>query len=210
MPEKKTCSVCGGPLTLRNAYGICKNTPQCVAARDRLSNSDGPKPKPLCLGCGKYLTKLRIEQNKRKCGPCEQKAKKASAERMHRWGVAKRYGLQPGEYEALYFLQNGRCAICARATGKSRRLSVDHDHKKTGREAVRGLLCAPCNRMLGNARDNPEFFRRAVQYLTSPPAPAEIKPGPKQDEYLIRYDAEWLVVRRLKDDVLARGPIEVD
>lgn len=76
------------------------------------------------------------------------------------------YGLSEGDYEALYAAQDGRCAICRRATGRVKRLAVDHDHK-TGK--VRGLLCGTCNKMLGHARDEPEFFTRGREYLLNPP-----------------------------------------
>lgn len=47
-------------------------------------------------------------------------------------------------------------------------MAVDHDHK-TG--MVRGILCARCNHdILGHARDEIEFFERAIEYLKSPPA----------------------------------------
>ncbi|HEY6021914.1 MAG TPA: endonuclease VII domain-containing protein [Candidatus Paceibacterota bacterium] len=77
------------------------------------------------------------------------------------------YGLALGEYDALKASQNGTCAICQRATGAKKKLAVDHDHK-TG--YVRGLLCGPCNGMLGKARDDVEFFLRAAEYLKNPPA----------------------------------------
>lgn len=64
-------------------------------------------------------------------------------------------------------VQGGACAICRRATGKTRRLAVDHDHQSG---QVRGLLCKPCNRLLGHARDDVEFFERAGDYLSEPPA----------------------------------------
>lgn len=83
--------------------------------------------------------------------------------------VTKVYGLTAEEYDRLYAHQGGRCAICRRATGASRRLAVDHDHR-TGE--VRGLLCKSDNRLLGFARDDVEFFQRAVAYLTEPPAAA--------------------------------------
>jgi hypothetical protein len=35
---------------------------------------------------------------------------------------------------------------------------------------VRGLLCTPCNKMLGHARDNTRMFARAIEYLVNPPA----------------------------------------
>lgn len=81
--------------------------------------------------------------------------------------VQKVYGLEPGEYEALYELQGGRCAIrdCP-ATGKSRRLSVDHDHK-TGN--VRGLLCRPHNDMFGLVKDDINILMSMIAYLLHPP-----------------------------------------
>lgn len=84
----------------------------------------------------------------------------------HEKRVQETYGLKKGEYALLYTFQGGRCAICRRATGASRRLSVDHDHA-TG--DVRGLLCRPCNTMLGHARDREDFFERAQWYLRASP-----------------------------------------
>lgn len=77
------------------------------------------------------------------------------------------YGLAKGEYARLYEFQGGRCAICRRATGKSKRLAVDHDHK-TGE--VRGLCCSICNRViLGHSRDDVRFFLRCLAYLRRSP-----------------------------------------
>lgn len=90
--------------------------------------------------------------------------RKASA---HESRVQKVYGLGPGQYQELYRFQGGKCYICQRATGASRRLSVDHDHK-TGK--VRGLLCRPCNDVLGHFRDDTEAFVRAHKYLQLSPA----------------------------------------
>lgn len=84
----------------------------------------------------------------------------------HEKRVQKTYGLEAGEYAQLYSFQGGLCALCRRATGASRRLSVDHDHA-TG--DVRGLLCRPCNTLLGHARDKVTFFLRCIWYLRKPP-----------------------------------------
>jgi hypothetical protein len=77
------------------------------------------------------------------------------------------YGLAEGDYEKLYRFQDGRCAGCQRATGRTKRLAVDHSHL-TGE--VRGLLCGPCNRMVGWFRDDPSTFGRLANYLVNPPA----------------------------------------
>lgn len=101
--------------------------------------------------------------------------KAASHERM----VMKTYGLKEGEYQALYEAQGGACAICRRAKGLKKKLAVDHDHA-TG--YVRGLLCGPCNKILGHLRDDPELAMNVVRYLDGPPAQKHIGYRKAEDE----------------------------
>jgi hypothetical protein len=91
----------------------------------------------------------------------------------HEKRVQKTYGLAKGEYAQLYDFQGGRCALCRRSTGASRKLSVDHCHASG---EVRGELCRPCNSFLGHARDSIEFFTRCIRYLEHPPY-ARMKAG---------------------------------
>lgn len=88
--------------------------------------------------------------------------------KVHDNRVVKVYGLSPGDYDRLYVIQGGKCYICQRATGASKRLAVDHDHISG---EVRGLLCKLCNRdVLGHLRDDIEALQRAIDYLREPPA----------------------------------------
>jgi len=103
------------------------------------------------------------------CGTCTYAVRKERSRNAHARALEKRYGITRADYDALYAAQGGVCYICRRATGKTRRLSVDHDHA-TGK--VRGLLCRPCNNILGHARDDIEFFERAIEFLKNPPANA--------------------------------------
>lgn len=103
----------------------------------------------------------------------ERVRRKQSARERH---IAATYGLQPGDAAAILEIQGGTCAICQRATGATKHLSIDHDHAccpgpiSCGK-CVRGLLCGPCNRgVLGHLRDDPAALQRAIDYLTSPPA----------------------------------------
>lgn len=107
-----------------------------------------PHPGPRCVTCHRLVTQVRTKA-------------------AHESRVQKTYGLGPGDYDRLYEAQDNVCAICRRATGSARRLSVDHDHK-TG--TVRGLLCRPCNDMLGHLKDDPSAFERAARYLRDHPA----------------------------------------
>jgi hypothetical protein len=68
------------------------------------------------------------------------------------------------------------CFICQRATGKTKRLAVDHDHDcDAGHDrnmgcpkCIRALLCGPCNRLVGFL--DAEALARAIEVLTNPPA----------------------------------------
>ncbi|SHU54419.1 endonuclease VII domain-containing protein [Mycobacteroides abscessus] len=93
------------------------------------------------------------------------------------------YGITPAEYQALYTAQGGVCAICQRATGKTRRLAVDHNHQ-TGE--VRGLLCKTCNWIV-IGRYSITMLSRAIDYLINPPARTILqKPAPTETVWV-----EW-------------------
>ncbi|AXH46799.1 endonuclease VII [Mycobacterium phage Acolyte] len=129
-----------------------------------------PKTPKRCVDC----VKQGIVAKRKTPHPGPRCATHHRAKRRERssgaWGlrIEATYGITPEEYWKIYEFQGGRCYICQRANGKVKRLSVDHDHK-TG--IIRGLLCTMCNKYtLGWARDCIEFFKRAIAYLTNPPA----------------------------------------
>lgn len=96
----------------------------------------------------------------------EFRSQRKSMTQEQRWIAV--YGITAEEYWGIYKQQQERCAICRRATGARKRLSVDHCHE-TG--MVRGLLCTTCNKhVLGHLRDDTEALQRAIDYLRYPPA----------------------------------------
>lgn len=100
--------------------------------------------------------------------------KKAQKARNHERSVQAAYGLGPGDYERLLEAQGGHCAIAGcRATGRTKRLAVDHHHESG---EVRGLLCGPHNRTIGYNFDSPEAFDSLAEYLRNPPARAVLDP----------------------------------
>lgn len=129
--------------------------------------------KPCCKDCKSTTRALNYAGPR--CATCWRAEEARRKQVAHGQYVEKTYGITAEEYDKLYKAQGGKCAICRRATGKARRLAVDHDHK-TGK--VRGLLCKPCNRYgLGMfARDNPEILERAAAYLRNPPADDILSP----------------------------------
>lgn len=135
---------------------------QAPAAAGAAVSQWTPKPCARCNG-----TKGPKFIDRKYCFRCTGLVKKEAAEKAHRTRVAGVYGLKDGDYDRLYEAQGGVCAICNWATGKSKRLAVDHDHA-TGE--VRGLICSRDNQMLGHGRDKTEFFQRVIDYLNHPPA----------------------------------------
>lgn len=68
------------------------------------------------------------------------------------------YGLTLKQFEEMSAAQGHRCKVCREPAP----LVVDHDHQ-TNR--VRGLLCTPCNRSLGYAKESPARLRALADYL---------------------------------------------
>lgn len=111
--------------------------------------------------------------------PTAAERRKAREAKERAWArrILATYGITPEQYWECWRYQAGKCAICCRATGRTRRLAVDHDHScgeghdpKTGcPKCVRGLCCQRCNRFIGLMGDDPRAFDRAARYLRTPP-----------------------------------------
>jgi GT2 family glycosyltransferase len=77
----------------------------------------------------------------------------------------KAYNLSIADYDRLFEIQDGKCAICGTTEPGNINFSyfaIDHDHNN---KKVRGLLCNKCNRGLGFFKDNFETLYKAYKYL---------------------------------------------
>jgi hypothetical protein len=79
-----------------------------------------------------------------------------------RWSLGRRYGLSSEDYFGMLQRQNGVCGICRQPNTGKRDWHIDHDH---GNGRVRGVLCNPCNLMIGLAKDDPDTLRAGAKYL---------------------------------------------
>jgi len=91
--------------------------------------------------------------------------------------VVKHYSLQYSykitlaQYSELLLRQNNLCLGCLRPQSEfEKAFCVDHDHsccpgEKSCGKCIRGLLCGPCNRVLGQANDNIGILRRLADYV---------------------------------------------
>lgn len=77
--------------------------------------------------------------------------------------LIRTFGITLIEYNVLLEKQGGGCAICGKLIDNGRSLAVDHDNK-TGR--IRGVLCANCNRAIGQFAHDPARLQNAINYLS--------------------------------------------
>lgn len=150
-----TCSEpdCNGPVRTRGLCAACYNKAYKRGNLQMTLFGTGGRPK----------------------NPPGKRERRPQTEAMYRAKLKHKYGITADDYNQLLGQQGGVCAICGRSaedghSAKKRmpkkRLSVDHDHS-TG--AVRGLLCSPCNTVLGLMRDDPALLTAAAGYLLRTP-----------------------------------------
>lgn len=113
------------------------------------------RPRPRCKPCHNTYRRAHYRQSPRVLADV-------------RMRNLARYGLTPEDYDRKHTEQGGVCAICGRPEtstskhGLTRLLAVDHDHQ-TG--AIRDLLCASCNLVVGHLEKNPVDPHRFTEYL---------------------------------------------
>lgn len=77
----------------------------------------------------------------------------------------KSKGVTREQYDALSIKQDHSCHVCGwepKDQATRRHLEIDHCHDSG---EVRALLCGRCNKMLGQARDNPLVLLSGYAYL---------------------------------------------
>lgn len=133
----------------------------------------------VCSKCGQEKPTTEFRNNRsakdgldRWCKPCASESQKKYYQAKGKDYLRERqlkvnYGISIIDYDEMFEEQDGCCAICGddiktAVLGPGAHFSVDHDHE-TGN--VRGLLCMPCNIMLGKAKDNPNILRSGASYL---------------------------------------------
>ena len=84
-----------------------------------------------------------------------------TVEQKREYLLRSAYNMTLQDYDDLFELQDGKCAICG-LPEINKRFCVDHDH---GTGEVRGLLCDNCNKALGHFFDNTENMKNAITYL---------------------------------------------
>jgi Recombination endonuclease VII len=159
----KECSKCGGPGPFNKnrlaADGLQRWCVRCVSASTAARYKTDPerfRQRKRTPASREYYRDWRKKQDPMKL-----------AGQRRKWSLRTLYNLSLEEYDAMLLAQGGVCAVCkqpetARLRSKTKRLTVDHDHR-TGE--VRGLLCTSCNSLLGHAHDDAAVLAAAAGYL---------------------------------------------
>jgi len=112
-----------------------------------------------CQNCNQINLNKWIENNKEHY----LKVKKEGQNKFHHsCRKYERRGITKEQYEQVFKLQEGKCAICKSPPKDTHDLAMDHNHATN---EFRGLLCKECNRALGLFGDNIEVLTNAVLYL---------------------------------------------
>lgn len=155
-PTKKTCNKCGQPKSLdsfsSNKGGALGKRSSCKQCESTYSHSHYISHRNEVL----YRSAENYKQNRDK-----------KLQQTFMRHIRTKYNLNSEDYFAILSQQGCICAVCGRTEtttyrGKTRRLSVDHNHA-TGE--VRGLLCDRCNRGLGIFGDDIKCLKKAITYL---------------------------------------------
>ena len=125
----------------------------------RLSNIDPEGLTATCARCGEVSILKKNFLNGKQYWQCQNTIR---WQRLHQL-----YGLTQEDYERMYQVQEGKCAICG---AHHEKLLVDHDHQDEAGQ-VRALLCHNCNTALGHVKDSIRTLLDAVKYLIAHPTP---------------------------------------
>jgi hypothetical protein len=130
-----------------------KTCPSC--GTEKSLNADFWKGQSCCIDCSKQ--KQKTSWNSR------------TPKKRLEQHLKYKYKLKMEELVAALKDQNGGCAICQETLpdllvyeNRRRGYAIDHNHE-TGQ--FRGILCLPCNSMLGMSKDSVSLLERAASYL---------------------------------------------
>lgn len=160
-PER-TCEVCG------NTYQPVRDTQRWCSQPCKRIGSEQAKPSRkaprVCRTC-KTVELPPSRSQVQVCDNCRVDPRPGNAARDRR-RLLRTYGMVEEDFQQMLSEQEGRCAICGTTEPGSKGWNIDHDHsQRPGIEAVRGLLCRPCNTALGFLQDDPVVLQSAIDYL---------------------------------------------
>jgi Recombination endonuclease VII len=169
----KTCTKCQRELPTESFYARRPDCKECVKARIKAKDKADPEAHRARNKANywKHIEKRTAYHagyrerpgHREKAASRSKEWRAANPERSDDHKRKSHYGMEPGQYTAMFATQDGKCAICGTTEAKGKgRLHVDHCHS-TGK--VRALLCNSCNLRLGHSYDSIELLQLSIEYL---------------------------------------------
>lgn len=145
----------------RQEYWRAKAAGRCYSCGDLLQEGG-------CSRCAAVAQKRR--EVTKACGRCVNHPDRPTEPGLTicircRWSMwdsvlRTKYGITPEEYAWMEYRQSRRCKACGDQPFDG--LNLDHHH---GTGAIRGLLCGPCNRLIGHAKEQVSRLQACIAYL---------------------------------------------
>jgi recombination endonuclease VII len=146
--SNKTRCVRGHEFTIENTYVCSRGTRKCRSC--------------MRIHGAKQRANKTVEQIEQDRQYQREYRAKASPLKAQEYRLRHTYGVELETYNDMFYSQNKVCAISGLSAPEGQVLHLDHDHT-TGK--VRQLLHPAINKALGVFQDNPEWLRRAADYI---------------------------------------------
>ncbi len=109
-----------------------------------------------------YKDKAFRDGRRSQCKTCDAKRRIGNSS-VKNYHLKRDYGIDLAQYQLMQSEHNSCCAICGLSENDlGYSLCVDHNHVSG---AVRGLLCKPCNLVVGNSQENKSTLLKTIEYL---------------------------------------------
>lgn len=145
-------------IKLNSVCKSCRNSLKAGGKGIVLYNTAGER---CCIDCKDYKPLSEFYNNKSGktsiCKSCSNNRSEEYHKKIYRY---KKYGITKKLFDELLLKQNNTCAICKKSFNND--IHIDHDHSSN---KVRGILCAKCNKGLGQFNDNIQCLTNAIIYL---------------------------------------------
>jgi hypothetical protein len=135
-----------------------KTCSRCLQLKDLLDFSPDKRAKDArqssCKACNLLRQKSSYYTNIDQSRAKGRARYKKNPNRVINQNLIRNYGITLEQKMKMINVQGNKCLICKVEFGHSKKENypcTDHNHS-TGR--VRGILCPPCNKALGNVREN--------------------------------------------------------
>lgn len=144
---------------------MTKVCPECTEDKplseynSRRTGRQAGQPEAYCRPCQSSRVRTWEQRNPERY----RDLKRVHYERKGRDTVFQRkYGITVQQRDEMLDEQGGRCVGCCVAFTEAQPPVIDHRHDDG---CVRGILCRPCNVVLGLLQDDPVRLRRLANYL---------------------------------------------